>query len=225
MSHSVSRHLRLAIDDYDETIRRYIPAYDEMCDEAISVLLAKPRLERVVDLGSGTGSLAGRLLERHPGVVVELWDIDSEMLDVARERLASYGERAVFRNASFDDDFGRVDGMMAALALHHVREYDAKKRLYQRIAKALSPGGLLVNADAVVNTDPELSKLAYARWTEHMGQGGISPPRAQQHFEEWAEEDRYFSLDEEMSALCAAGLAVDCPWRKVPMAVVVARKP
>ncbi len=52
---------------------------------------------RVLDLGAGTGALAGAVVG-HPGVgVVELIDVDAEMLDQARARLEGFGGRARFR--------------------------------------------------------------------------------------------------------------------------------
>ncbi len=50
---------------------------------------------------------------------------------------------------------------------------------------------------------------------------GIAEARAWQHFEEWAEEDTYFSLEQEIEAVSAAGFVATCVWEEGPMAVVV----
>ena len=56
MSHSVRSHLRLEIDTYDETIRRFIPGYEEGLIRAARVVAGvSPAL--VLDLGAGTGAL------------------------------------------------------------------------------------------------------------------------------------------------------------------------
>ena len=54
MSHSVRNHLRLEIDSYDETIRQFIPGYEEgLTWAAREIAGIRPTL--VLDLGAGTG--------------------------------------------------------------------------------------------------------------------------------------------------------------------------
>ena len=95
MSHSVRKHLRVEIDEYDAQIRRFIPAYETMIAVAADAVAAvKPNL--VVDLGAGTGSLSEPLLDRRGVGTVELLDIDPEMLDKAKRRLERFGDRVRF---------------------------------------------------------------------------------------------------------------------------------
>ena len=42
---------------------------------------------------------------------------------------------------------------------------------------------------------------------------GIAEERAWRHFEEWAGEDAYFPLAEELAALADAGFSAEAPWR------------
>ena len=60
-THSVRRHLRLEIAAYDETIRRFIPGYEEMLRVAARTL-APLRPGLVIDLGAGTGALSEAIL-------------------------------------------------------------------------------------------------------------------------------------------------------------------
>ena len=55
MSHSVRSHLRLEIDAYDESIRKFIPGYEEVLSRAADEI-ADIRPSLVVDLGAGTGA-------------------------------------------------------------------------------------------------------------------------------------------------------------------------
>ena len=51
MSHSVRSHLRLEIDAYDDTIRKFIPGYEEGLTRAANeIAAARPTL--VLDLGA-----------------------------------------------------------------------------------------------------------------------------------------------------------------------------
>ena len=222
-SHSVRRHLRVAIDAYDATIRQFIPGYEAMLGVAAREL-ADVACGLVIDLGGGTGALAEAILQSGEGGTVELIDVDREMLAQARTRLGRFGERVRFTEASFLGALPRCNGAAASLALHHVRTLDAKRSLYQRIHDALEPGGVFVNADATMPADPAAGKATWSAWADHMVRQGIARERAFRHFEEWADEDTYFPLEEELAAVATAGFAAECVWREVGMAVVVGRK-
>ena len=229
-THSVRRHLRLEIAAYDETIRRFIPGYEAMLAVAAREVAAgvsrlegsTPRL--VLDLGGGTGALAEAILV-HPEVgTVAVIDVDEEMLAQARTRLARFGGRVRFHTRSFHDPLPACDGVAASLALHHVRSLDAKRALYRRIHEALRPRGCFVNADATMPVEPAARAATWRGWADHMVACGIDEAQAYAHFEEWAEEDTYFPLEEELGALRAAGFAADCVWREGGMTVVTARR-
>jgi SAM-dependent methyltransferase len=106
-----------------------------------------------------------------------------------------------------------------------VRDLAKKTDLYRSIAKALRPGGVFVNADITIPTDPNESKATYGRWSDQMVRAGIEEPQTWKHFDEWSGEDRYFSLEEELAAIGAAGLHASYPWRHNPATVTVGRKP
>ena len=65
-SHSVRRHLRVAIDAYDATIRQFIPGYEAMLGVAAREL-ADVACGLVIDLGGGTGALAEAILQSGEG--------------------------------------------------------------------------------------------------------------------------------------------------------------
>ena len=220
--HSVRRHLRVAINAYDATIRQFIPGYEEML-RAAARELAPVASGRVLDLGGGTGALAEAILEVGGGTV-ELIDIDGEMLAQAKTRLARFGPRALFVEASFLEALPRCHGAAASLALHHIPTLDKKRALYRRIHEALEPGGVLVNADATLPAEPTAAEATWRAWADHMVAHGIEERRAFEHFEEWSAEDTYFPLEEELAAVAAAGFDAECVWREAGIAVVVGRK-
>ncbi len=223
MSHSVRRHLRVAIHAYDATIRQFIPGYEEMLRTAAREM-APAAPGRVLDLGAGTGALAEAILETSQSGTVELVDVDAEMLKQAETRLARFGSRARFTEASFLEPLPRCDGVAASLALHHIPELDAKRALYRRIHDTLEPGGVFVNADATMPAEPAARAATWRGWADHMISHGIEEQRAFEHFEEWSEEDTYFPLEDELAAVAAAGFEAECVWIEVGIAVVVGRK-
>ena len=222
-SHSVGRHLRIAVEAYDAKIRQFIPGYEEMLAVAAGEFAAVGK-DLVLDLGAGTGALAQAILETAPEATVELIDVDPEMLGQARARLVRFGERARFTEASFLVPLPRCNGAAASLALHHIPSMNDKRALYRRIYEALEPGGIFVNADATMPADPAAQEATWRGWADHLVSHGIDEKRAFEHFEEWSEEDTYFPLEDELAAVAAAGFAAECIWSEVGITVVVGRK-
>jgi len=206
VEHRVAGHLGVAADDYDRTIRTFIPGYERMVATVVHWLDGHvPRDGLVVDLGAGTGALGAAVLEALPDVRVELVDIDPNMLEVAATRCAAYDGRFRVRRARFQDELPRCDAVVASLALHHVATHDEKRELYRTICDALEPGGLVVVADALIYpAGPERRRMIEDLFA-HMAQNGITPAEAEGHLGQWAEEDYYVPLLDELGLIADAG--------------------
>jgi tRNA (cmo5U34)-methyltransferase len=215
--HRVLSHLGLRAQEYDAAIRTYIPAYETMLATIVD-LVGDDRY--VIDLGTGTGALAAQILDHTARARVRLVDIDPEMLEVARGRVARHGSRAEPVQARFTDALVPCDAVIATLALHHVMDIDAKRDLYRRIHAALRPGGILAIGDATVHPDGPEHDTIYKLWAAEMGTHGIDAAEAQRLFAAWAQEDRYLPLAMELQLLADAGFArPDCFWKHGPMTV------
>ena len=223
-THSVRRHLRVEVDAYDRTIRRFVPGYEEMLRVAAGQVATAGRGGLVLELGGGTGALSEAILGNEEIAAVELIDTDPEMLERARARLARFQRRVRFRERSFDEPLPPCNAVAASLTLHHVPSMDRKRVLYRRIRDALLPRGVFVNADVAMPASAPERETIYRGWKDHMASHGIDEAQAHRHFEEWAEEDTYFPLEEEMEAMRAAGFDTRCVWREGPMAVLVGGK-
>ena len=224
MSHSVRRHLRLEIEDYDATIRRFIPGYEAMLAVAAEAVAAVEP-DRVVDLGAGTGGLSEAILEQPAVGTVELLDVDPEMMAQARARLGRFADRVRYSLRSYDEPFEACDAFAASLSLHHISTLERKAALFARAFDALRPGGVMVNADANMPEDPDERQRLYKLWAEHQVTRGIAREQAWRHFEEWSEEDTYLPLEAELGALRRIGFEADRVWAAGPIGVVVAKKP
>jgi tRNA (cmo5U34)-methyltransferase len=222
MTRSTASHLGISLRDYDVLIRTFIPRYEEMLDAAAAVLNGLPRRPLVVlDLGIGSGALASRAVAVRPRARVMGIDSDEEMLRMAGRRLGAHltGIPGDFQVTAFP----RCDVVMASLALHHIRRRRDKARLYARCAAALCPGGVFVNADCCLASTPRQQSLDRAAWMAHLGRR-YSTARARRYFRDWAREDVYFRLEDEVALLGSAGFTVDVPWRRDSFAVVVGTK-
>ncbi len=221
--HSVRCHLGLEIDHYDETIRKFIPGYEDGLDRAAQTV-ASIRPELVLDLGAGTGALSEAVLSCPQVGKLEVIDLDPEMLEKARARLRKFESRVSFSLRSFLEPLPHCDAVTASLALHHVPTLGEKGALYKTIYQALRPGGLLANADVTMGADEGLRRATYERWADHLVAGGIARERAFEHFREWSHEDTYFPLEAELELMREAGFRAECVWQELPNCVLVGYK-
>jgi tRNA (cmo5U34)-methyltransferase len=224
--HRVAGHLGVAADDYDRTIRTFIPNYDRMIATVVHWLDGHvPAGGLVVDLGAGTGGLSAAILGALPDVRVQLVDIDPNMLEVAATRCAAHADRYELRHGRFDDPLPGCNAVVASLALHHVATHVEKRELYRSILAALEPAGLVVVADALVHPNgPERRRMVEDMYA-HMERNGISAAEAAAHFAQWAEEDFYVSLPDELGLIADAGFSrPEAFWRDGLIAVYGAFK-
>lgn len=221
--HSVRRHLQLEVSEYDDAVRRFIPGYEGLLGRTAAEALASSP-EVVLDVGSGTGALAQEVLERSSSVWVIVLDVDPEMLALARGRLAPWADRVTFVQGSFLDPLPRCDAAVSSLVLHHTPSLEVRTAAFRRVAEALSPGGVFVDADVTLPAAPGNRSALYLAWVDHLILEGIPPARAWQHFVEWAGEDTYFPASEEMAAMEEAGLQAELVWRDRVVTVVAGRR-
>jgi ubiquinone/menaquinone biosynthesis C-methylase UbiE len=213
----VASHLGIDLTEYDERIRTFIPDYDAMLDAAAAVV--KPSARTIVDLGTGTGALAARVLDRVPAAHVVAIDADADILAVAARRL---GPRATFVAATFFRvAIPRCDAVVTSFALHHVRTRASKLRLYRRLRRALRPGGRLICVDCLPARSRGLAQAQHAAWRDHLRRS-YSSRRADQLLAAWAREDVYVPLEVEGELMSRAGFSADIVWRRGAFAVVMA---
>lgn len=143
--------------DEDEPIAR--SAYDELADSyavdvrenaynahlefpATTSLLPAVDGERVLDAGCGTGAYSAWLVERGADVVGV--DVSETMLAHARDAVdddaAEFVQGDLGGPLAFADD-GEFDGVVSALALGYVADWDS---VFAEFRRVLDPGGFLV---------------------------------------------------------------------------------
>jgi tRNA (cmo5U34)-methyltransferase len=133
-------------DTYLAMVRSEIPTYDALQDrtaEATVDVVANT----ILDLGSGTGETASRVLAKHPTATLVGVDSSAEMLAHARQKIPA----ATFVEASLEDELpsGPFDLVVSAFAVHHLTG-EGKADLFERVAHVLRPTGRFVLCDVIV---------------------------------------------------------------------------
>ena len=219
--HSVQAHMGLAASDYDRMIRILIPGYTQILATIASWLSqVMPEDGKIIELGGGTGALAEPVLKRLPHARLELWDVDSQMLSVATERLRRFQDRVTLREKSFMDKLEPCNAVITTLALHHVHTLHAKRAVYLNIFEALGRNGIFLNGDCTLDSVEPTHTVMLRYWLDFMANHGISESEGRNHFMEWAKEDTYQHLFDELTILAEAGFRrPEVYWREGPFAV------
>src|SRR5919202_514878 len=188
---------RFVPEGYLESMLAEIPGYQELQAETARATEGV-RTRRILELGTGTGQTARRVLERHPGAHLTGIDASPEMLEEARRHFPE----ADLRVARLEDPLpeGPFDLVVSTLAVHHL-DGAGKADLFRRVAAALAPGGRFVLADVVV---PERAADAVVECTP-----GFDLPDSVPDQLEWLE---------------AAGLEPHLAWARRDLAVLAATR-
>jgi trans-aconitate 2-methyltransferase len=97
--------------------------------------------EAVVDAGCGTGRVTELLLRHLPGGTVLAVDASEAMVEAARERFAGDPRVRVERQDILRLEVEEpVDVILSTATFHWIRDHE---RLFERLARALKPGGRL----------------------------------------------------------------------------------
>ena len=169
----ISRDVAKAwIDRWDSQQQAYLPDREDRFTamiDAVEETAGRPD-PLVLDIGSGPGSLAVRLLERMPSATVVAVDADpllvalgaSAWRDLPGLRFADVDLRSADWSAALDLD-RRPDAAVSTTALHWLMQ-PALAALYAELARLLRPGGLVLNGDHLREDadSPVLARLGRA---------------------------------------------------------------
>ena len=188
---------------------------------------------RVLDLGAGFGAIAKEILTRYPRSSVTCLDGSGEMMKIARERLAQFGERVSFHLGDLayptwrDRLSGTYDATVSALAIHHITD-ERKRALYAEVFGLLKPGGVFLNDDSILTPQPwqarfESLRYRYIQEQERALRGttrSIKEIMAERKARSGHRQSYKAPLRNQLEWLIEAGFeAVDCFWKYLDHAI------
>ena len=189
---------RFRPDDYLENIRADVPRFDDF-QEAVAEATRGVDAALILELGTGTGETARRVLELHPGATLIGIDESEDMLARARELLPADTQLSVAR---LQDPLpeGPFDLVFSALTVHHLDPAE-KAALFRRVAGVLGSEGRFVLGDVVVPAEPGEAVIPLTE--------GFDLPD---------------SVDDQLDWLGAAGLEPRVAWAWKDLAVIAAER-
>ena len=161
---------------------RYVPALGRRCltpayDAVVRTTTREHRVKRalieqarlrpglrVLDLATGTGTLAIRMKQREPTLDIVAIDGDADVLEMARGKAGRAALSIGWLQALSQDlplPTAHFDRVISSLFFHHLSA-DAKRQTAREVFRVIKPGGELHVADWGRPTNPAMRGLFFA---------------------------------------------------------------
>ena len=130
----IKEQFNLVAKEYDANRRKFIPCFDDFYGNTTKMIAASINsLNKILDLGAGTGILSSFWYPHFPKAEYTLVDIAEDMLDVAKKRFAGL-HNISYRVMDYVHGLGSMefDMVISALSIHHL-ENDLKRALFTQI--------------------------------------------------------------------------------------------
>lgn len=154
MLETMSDFFNSRLDGYEEHQLHAIAQAETFYPATANHLPAAPHA-RVLDLGCGTGLELGYYFALNPTAEITGIDLAGDMLDALRQK---FPHRALLlvQGSYFDVPFGEncYDAVVSVESLHHFTQAE-KIPLYQKVFRALVPGGVLILTDYFAESDEQ----------------------------------------------------------------------
>ena len=219
---------------YVDNVSTAVPKRDEQLSFLLDLLpWPNDAPLHVLDIGAGFGALSREILTRYPRSQVTCVDGSAEMMKLAHERLAHYGNRVGFCLADLayrswhEQLTGPHDAAVSALAIHHLTD-ERKRQLYAEVFGLLKPGGVFLNDDSILTPEPWQMRFASLRYSyiqerERALRGimrSIEEIVAEREAHSRHHQNYRAPLRDQLGWLAEAGfVSVDCFWKYLDHAI------
>ena len=221
----IKTHFEEEAKEFDITIQKLIPYYDEMTSSLVSIIpFSKESAFSMMDLGCGTGTVSKAVKDSYPNVKVTCIDIAAGMLQIAMNKIGGNVNciQADFNKFEFQEKY---DLVISSLALHHLETDDDKFGFYKKIYSALNPKGIFINIDVVLGSDEDLQKVYMEKWREFMAKSVTEEEINDKWLPNYYAEDRPIKLITHLDMLKNCGFtSVDIVYKYFNYAVYCAKK-
>ncbi|WP_308575422.1 class I SAM-dependent methyltransferase [uncultured Methanosphaera sp.] len=213
-------HFNETSKHYDNLVKKTIPKYDEMIEALVNSIPEKENL-RILDLGCGTGNISLQVLERFPDAKITCLDISDKMIEVAKEKLAGYENiEFVLGDFTIVDIIDDYDAIISSLALHHIRDENDKRQMYQCIYDSLKQDGVFYNADVMEANSKYNSKLNERIADKYMAENQLTVEDMKDHKKKREHNDHPITITDHLRLLEDVGFKeIDVIWKYYSNAV------
>ncbi len=197
MLEEMSAFFTARLKGYDEHMLRDVEGCRECYGEMAR--LVPEGTKSLLDLGCGTGLELDFIFPRFPDLAVTGVDLTQAMLDELRRKHPDK-TLTLIRGSYFDVPLGEnaFDAAVSFQTMHHFTA-EKKRGLYERVRKALRPGGVYIECDYMIEDDAE--EALYFEELDRMRREQGLPP------EEFVHYDTPLTIAHQTAVLREAGFA------------------
>jgi len=221
----VKKNFNTVAKGYDRFKTQIIPRYREV-EKLMQryVLLPKDTRVKILELGTGTGQWASRMLKRFPNAHYHGVDFSDNMLSLASHNLKSYADRVNLQNLDLNKDTltGRYDLIYSSFALHHIED---KQSFFKMIHKLLKRKGCYIYIDVTIAHSRTIEKLFMESWKNFMKNSACPNNRIRKVITNHLENDIPETVENQLKFLQSAGFKNhELIWRFEKFAAFYAQK-
>jgi tRNA (cmo5U34)-methyltransferase len=177
---------------------------------ARSAALLNPNAEKILDLGCGGGNYAVKVTSFLPDVDCTLIDLSANMIAKAVERVAANisGKVLAIQGDYRDIDLGEncYDVITAGTTLHHLRDEHEWELVFEKVFKALKPGGTFWINDIVIGETDEINSMMLDGWLSIL-QKQITPEEIEMYMGRYESEDTPRTLTYQVNLMKQVGFS------------------
>lgn len=199
-------------DDYDETIRRFVPGYDTIFSMALALL--EQQLSDAANLlivGGGSGTELSLFGHSSPHWQMTGVDPSAKMLRLAASKIEALGlgERAALINGYVDDLplTPAFDAATSILVMHFLPDDGSKLSFLQAIASRLKQGAILLLVDCCGDRNSEEFGQIASAWNIYGMRAGIRAEKMAEIFSRTTQHLPYVPEQRVMELLEQAGFS------------------
>lgn len=113
---------------------------------------------RILDLGSGPGSVSRWLLDTFPDATVVAFDFDPVLMHIGEQALASYGDRVQWVTGNLRESgwsqalkpLGPFDVVLSVATMHHFGKAELRS-IFAELATIIREGGVFANTEGLAS--------------------------------------------------------------------------
>jgi ubiquinone/menaquinone biosynthesis C-methylase UbiE len=201
----IKEHFSLEAGDFDALIAKRAPFYDLFVKALVNVLpFRKDKTIRVADLGCGSGTISFFVKDVFPNARIDCVDFSPAMLDAAKKKLSGFTGISYYECDVLQFDLTGYDAVLSSLCLHHIGEEKQKRDFFRKVHQGLLEEGVFYIYDVILASNKAVQDVYIEEWKKFMGEN-LSSDDVEKTIQNYRDEDRPFSLMNELKRLEAAG--------------------
>ncbi len=201
---------------YDAQVRNTIPYYDAFHEQTINFIKATHLQPRTwLDTGCGTGTLVQKAITEFPNTRFVLVDPSPQMLDAAKNKLASHANVEFLSASSTQNIVWHKEpfDVITAIQSHHYLTPNERAKATAVCFELLSPRGVYVTFENIRPSTPEGTAIGKENWKLFQIAKGRDIRTVEEHLKRFGVEYHPITVKEHLYLLKKTGFStVELLW-------------